>query len=202
MPAGTEDQVDHRKLPRRRGEVLEQAILRAALDELLEVGYVGVTMERIAARARTSKAALYRRWANRAELIAQASGEFATSQVRAPDTGELRSDLLAYLRSAADLLDSAYGQVVRGVMSELLREDQELGTAVREQFRMLGAVKIESILHRAVERGQARPTVLGTRVVTVANDLLRHEYMLWGGPLTDELIADIVDSVYLPLVRP
>ena len=54
---------------RRRGEVLERALYEATLAELAEVGYGGLTMEGIAARAHTGKAALYRRWATKCELV-------------------------------------------------------------------------------------------------------------------------------------
>ena len=47
---------------RRRGKELEDALYDATLAELAAVGYGGLTMEGIAARARTGKAALYRRW--------------------------------------------------------------------------------------------------------------------------------------------
>ena len=65
-------QADHRKGPRRRGEALFQAIYDATLAELVASGYAGMAMERVAARARTSKASLYRRWPSRAELVADA----------------------------------------------------------------------------------------------------------------------------------
>ena len=54
---------------RRRGEVLERALYEATLAELAEVGYGGLTMEGIAARARTGKAALYRRWCSKHDLV-------------------------------------------------------------------------------------------------------------------------------------
>src|SRR4030088_534603 len=53
---------------RRRGAELEQAILRAAAEELTESGYGGMTMERVARRAGTNKNTIYRRWPNRAAL--------------------------------------------------------------------------------------------------------------------------------------
>src|SRR5579863_6163266 len=54
---------------RRRGEVLEAALLDAAWAELQAVGYAGLTMEAVADRAGTSRAVLYRRWRNRPELV-------------------------------------------------------------------------------------------------------------------------------------
>src|SRR5262249_60552442 len=64
------DPIDHRKGPRRRGDVLYSAIFEATLDELTDVGYAELRMERIASRARASKGSLYGRWSSRAELWA------------------------------------------------------------------------------------------------------------------------------------
>ncbi len=49
---------------RRRGEVLREAVFEAALAEIAERGVRGASMDRIAKRAGTGKAALYRRWPN------------------------------------------------------------------------------------------------------------------------------------------
>src|SRR6201992_3847700 len=54
---------------RRRGKQLEDALYDATLAELAAVGYGGLTMEGIAARARTGKAALYRRWTCKHDLV-------------------------------------------------------------------------------------------------------------------------------------
>lgn len=199
MSTSTEQLADHRKGPRRRGQELEHAILTAALDELTENGYPAVTMDRVASRARTSKAALYRRWPNRASLIMEAIRQRAAQHVVVPDTGSLRADMLGYVRSLRDVFDSLDGNVARAMLVELAR-DEELSAWVRERFRMVGPIEVERILTRAINRGEARPEVLTTRAATVANDLLRNEVLLQGSPISDEVITDIVDTVFLPLV--
>lgn len=84
---------------RRRGAVLEEAILRAAVDELTQSGFAGLTMDKVAARAGTNKNAIYRRWPNRLALGIAAYRQLATT-VQPPDTGDLRSDVLELLRGA------------------------------------------------------------------------------------------------------
>lgn len=84
---------------RRRGAALEEAILRAAVDELTESGYAGLTMDKVAARAGTNKNAIYRRWPNRLALGIAAYRQLATT-VPLPDTGSLRGDVLEWLRQA------------------------------------------------------------------------------------------------------
>jgi AcrR family transcriptional regulator len=190
---------DHRKGPRRRGEVLEQAILAAALEELAEVGYAGLTMDRVAVRARTSKAALYRRWSNRAELVVDACRRRLISDGGVPDTGELRGDMIAFLRIMSDRMDSPFGAVLRGLLAEVLRKP-ELAEEIREQIFDSGPTAITTILRRAVARGEVPEHLLASRRATVAADLLRNEFLLYGGPIPDETIREIVDDVYLPLM--
>src|SRR6266536_3554148 len=79
---------------RRRGAELEDALLQAAWEEVSAVGYANLTMEGVAARARTGKAVLYRRWPNRAVLILAAMRHRVGSIVsEIPDTGDLREDV-------------------------------------------------------------------------------------------------------------
>src|ERR1700678_1833844 len=80
---------------RRRGEELEAALLDAAWDELAEVGFAKLTMESVAARARTGVAVLYRRWPRKDDLVIAAIGNYGRMRpVEIPDTGTLRGDML------------------------------------------------------------------------------------------------------------
>src|SRR6478752_8291600 len=83
---------------RRRGEQLESELLDAAWAELVHAGYANLTMESVAARARTGIAVLYRRWANKEQLVLAALDHHRKSNpVAVPDTGTLREDLLGQL---------------------------------------------------------------------------------------------------------
>src|SRR5215475_14638803 len=100
---------------RRRGAVLEQAILRAAADELTESGYAGMTMDRVARRAGTNKNTIYRRWPNRAALGIAAYRQLVTATTQLPDTGELRGDVLELLRRANRIWSSPTGGILRAL---------------------------------------------------------------------------------------
>jgi len=53
-----------------------------------------------------------------------------------------------------------------------------------------------------VARGEAPPEALHPRVATVAIVLLRNEYITRGiATVPDSVLVEIVDEVYLPLVR-
>jgi hypothetical protein len=59
-----------------------------------------------------------------------------------------------------------------------------------------------TILGRAVARGEASPEALHPRVATVAIVLLRNEFVVRGVTTApDDVLVEITDEVYLPLVR-
>lgn len=186
---------------RRRGAALEEAILRAAARELTEVGYQGMTMDRVARRAGTNKNAIYRRWPNRAALGIAAYRQLAVRETRVPDTGELRGDVLELLRMANRNWSSPTGEILRGLLAGA-GDEPELLEQIRENSLDAGSRMWLTLLGRAVARGEAAPEALHPRVATVAIVLLRNEFVVRGYPSApDEVIVEIVDEVYLPLVH-
>jgi AcrR family transcriptional regulator len=192
---------DHRKGPRRRGDALTAAIFGATLAELAEVGYSELTMERVACRARASKGSLYRRWSNRAELVVDAIHHARPKHVEAPDTGSVREDLLGYLRALANLLNGADGEAARGLMVEAVR-DPELMAVVRTRFTDPGIERVLDVLRRGAVRGEVRPTALTHRVASVGPGLLRQQFLIYGSPIPDGVVVELVDEVLMPLISP
>jgi AcrR family transcriptional regulator len=188
-------------MARRRGAELEEAILRAATEELVESGYAGLTMDRVAARAGTNKNALYRRWPNRAALGVAAYHRLVVDEQRLPDTGSLRGDVLELLRGANRHWSSPLGEVMRGLLAGAA-DDPDLLALIRERAGDGGADLWLELLRRAVDRGQAPAAALDPRVATVAIALLRNEYTVRGHPhVPDAVLVEITDRVYLPLLR-
>lgn len=59
-----------------------------------------------------------------------------------------------------------------------------------------------AMLERAAARGEAPPAAVHHRVATAPMMLLRAEYVMRGVPsVPDEVLVEIVDEVFLPLVR-
>jgi len=194
--------VDHRRLPRRRDRVLIEAIHAATLAELSETGYAGLSIDRVAKRARTSKAAIYRRWPSRADLVAAAI-RYASEcdQDMTPDTGDVRADLFAVLRAAADRLAGPFGEAARGLITETLA-DPEATRAARDHLEKERNRMITTVLERAVARGQIRRQALTPQLVSLAPALVSHHFLLHGAPIADQTINDILDHVVIPLMRP
>ena len=107
---------------RRRGEALERAIFAAVIDQLAAVGYAGLTMDGVAAAASTGKAALYRRWPSKAELVADALDHALPAPEDAPDRGNIREDLIEHMRQKAVVLNSQVGRAVQSLFAEIERD--------------------------------------------------------------------------------
>ncbi|MEU4446161.1 TetR/AcrR family transcriptional regulator [Actinosynnema sp. NPDC050801] len=191
---------DHRKLPRRRGEELNAAIYQAVLAELAEVGYAKLTMERVAERARTGKAALYRRWSSRMELAVDAVYHALPDPASPPDTGSFRGDLLALLRRSAELLTGPAGEALRGLLGDVLR-DPERTAELRRLSQGNGRKAMREITRRAVERGEVDGDSVTPRRLEVPQAMLRQHFLFNGVPVPDDVIVGIVDEVVVPLFR-
>ena len=185
---------------RRRGAALESALLDAAWAELQDVGYARLTMEGVADRASTSRAVIYRRWSSRHELVIAALGhQQPIGRGRIPDTGSLREDLLTIMRRAARRISDIGPSTVTGLLNDLTADDAS--HEIIDQLARGGGEAVQQILAQAAARGEARENVPG-RVARLPIDLIRHELILTHRAPTSETLEEIVDEIFLPLVKP
>ena len=185
---------------RRRGAALEAALHDAAWNELQSVGYAKLTMERVADRAQTSRAVIYRRWSSRHELVIAAMlHQQPTGTRRIPDTGSLREDVLTIMRRAARRISDIGPATVVGLLNDLMADDAP-DTIVDQLARGGGEVMRQALVH-AGARGEACEHV-PERVVRLPLDLIRHELILTHRSPSSQTLEEIVDQIFLPLVVP
>ncbi|GIF69986.1 TetR family transcriptional regulator [Asanoa ishikariensis] len=185
---------------RRRGEALETALLETAWDELVEVGFARLTMESVAARAKTGVAVLYRRWPRKDDLALAAIQHFGdTHPVEIPDTGSLRGDLVALLRGASSGR-IAFVTVVSAAFSGLLASSGLTPAQVREKLLGNRQPRSAELYRRAHERGEIDLARIPPVVLTMPFDLMRHDMLMTFQPISDKRILEIVDDLFLPLV--
>jgi len=139
---------------RPRSQAADAAIFKAAYKLFLVHSYVEVSMEMLAQEAGVSKATLYRRYANKAELAVHFLVSLAVK--KAPDfvvEGSYKERLTLNLRGLRDLLAGAYADVVAGVIAQSQHDK-----ALREQFIEQFLRPVQAIgdrdLAKAVEDGE------------------------------------------------
>jgi AcrR family transcriptional regulator len=186
---------------RRRGQTLEQAIFQAVLDQLQTVGYARLTMEGVAGCAHTGKAALYRRWPRKEDLVVDALDHVLPALADLPDHGNLRDDLLDLLRQLAAMVNSGTGCALRCLLAEV---DQEHPFARLLHERVFAPRKRSflAVLQRAADRGQLRADAAGQLVADVGPAMVVQRFLVDGPPVPDDYVVSILDQVVMPLLRP
>jgi AcrR family transcriptional regulator len=188
---------------RRHGKQLESALLAAGWDELVEVGYARLTMESIAVRARTSEAVLYRRWANKDQLVLAAIEHYRTANpVAVPDTGALRGDLLGELTAVSEARAAVFAIVAAAAFSGLLADTGLTPAQVRDKVMDAQALpRVRIIYQRAHDRGEIDLERVPSAVLDMPFDLVRHDLLMDLEPPRPARIRSIVDELFLPLLR-
>ena len=186
---------------RRRGAELEQAILDAAWEQLIAEGYEHFTINTVAARARTSKPVLYRRWKTRDDLLrATVRHVGAASAPSIPDTGTLRGDLLALLANANSTTRNPVAALVSSMLGSYYNQTGPTPAELREAFLSQRGSAVEQVVNRAVERGEVDPARLTPRIIALPFDLFRNEMMMTLKPVPNHVLRQIVDDIFIPLV--
>jgi AcrR family transcriptional regulator len=128
-------------------------VLDAALTIATEEGPGGLSMEAIAKRAGVSKETLYRWWRSKTEVILDAMAERGQRTIPVPDSGDLRSDLQAFLRATVASADLATVQMLH-VIASAAAADETVAVAVRDRFLSTRRRDLGAILERAAFRGE------------------------------------------------
>ncbi|PRC44253.1 TetR family transcriptional regulator [Mycobacterium sp. ITM-2017-0098] len=186
---------------RRRGAELDSAIRATVLELLAEHGPDGVTMDAVAAAARTSKPVLYRRWPDRRALLRDTLLGVATAAIPSRDTGSFRSDMLAVLRGWAALFTGESAPLMRSVVM-VVAADPELAATFRSEVIGMRKDEMNAILARAVERGEVRADVPVDLVRELGQSVLWHRLLISGDPIDDDVVTRLVDDVLIPVTRP
>lgn len=178
---------------------MDRAILEATLALVAEPGWSAVTMEGIAERAGVGKAALYRRWKSRETVLASAV-DGLVSEIRIPDTGSIRQDLLELMRQAVALYRGQAGRLMPGLVSAMA-EHEGVAVAVREGFLASRREALRSVLQRAIERGELRADCDLELTLDFLGGPLFYRLLVTGGPLDDRLAEGTVEIMLRGIAR-
>ena len=188
---------------RRRGEQLEKEILETAWIELVAVGYAGLTMESVSARAHTGIAVLYRRWPNKDELVLAAiKHHLIHDPVEFPDTGNLRADLLQALTDMGQVRVETYSTILAIAFSGFLASAGL--TVAQMRVRIMGnegLARLQGMYERAHKRGELALDRIPQSVLALPFDLVRHDLLMGPKPVASSRIKSIVDEMFFPLVN-
>lgn len=194
--------LDAPKLGRKRDHTRDPEILEAALDVLAETGYAGMTIDMVAARAKAGKATVYRRWASKSVLVLDAVSCMKREDVlpeNLPDTGTLRGDLVAGIKTRTTEESIRKMRIMAGLMS-MISQDPELADVARESIIEPRASVNRMFLRRAIDRGEIPADVDVETLAMVSQSMGMYRMLVQRQPMTPEFLLSIVDGVILPAV--
>lgn len=163
---------------------------------LQQHGFDRLTVEAVATEAKSSKATIYRRWPSKAELVLAAFTEGTRTQLVAPRTGALRSDLL---RIGASVCEEArrHASTLSAVMTEVSRSPA-LSAAMQNEFVLQRKTLMTEVLTDAVRRGEIDAAAIHDELWDVLPGYLVFRSLMPGHPPTEETVRALVDEVLIP----
>jgi AcrR family transcriptional regulator len=168
-----------------------------------------MTMESVASRAGTNKSVLYRRWGDKSELVITAMRKYLPKIANdVSDTGSLRNDVYAYLHGLMEPLKLIGAQTIRGLIMEpvvwrtiIAAVPQVIEQRLEEKKEDKVTLALTAILKNAELRGEVRFEKLTPRIISLPMNLMLCEVITKLEPVSDEVIAEIVDDIFMPLIR-
>jgi AcrR family transcriptional regulator len=157
---------------RPRDPDVDRRLVRAAVAHYAELGWAGFSLDAVARRACVGKAALYRRWTGKEELLVAALTAGVPAVVDA-DTGSLRGDLVRLAEQLLTMHLGVEGQALRRMDVEYpaIPDIQEPW----EQRRRAQIVAARAIVRRGIDRGEIAPDTSATLLLdTLCGGVVTH----------------------------
>jgi AcrR family transcriptional regulator len=174
----------------------ESELLAVTLQLLQEHGYDRLTVDAVAARARASKATVYRRWPSKAALVLAAFIEGIRQVAVPPETGTLRGDLL-HMGELICQQGRQHAGTIRAVLVEVSRSPA-LNDVMQHQFIEQRKALMTHILAQAVDRGEIEQATIDDELWDVLPHYLIFRSIMPGKPPTKQTVQALVDEVIIP----
>ncbi|MGY1688658.1 TetR/AcrR family transcriptional regulator [Geodermatophilus sp. SYSU D01105] len=185
---------------RRLDPARDEAIAAAVLEVLGREGWSGLTMDAVAMAAGVGKATIYRRWSSKADLLLGVMDVAGGDRVTAPDTGDLREDLVALLTAAVARLSGPAGRTTRSLLGAVI-DDPALAEAYQRGPLASWDLAWATVFERAVDRDEITRDAASSLAVEVGPAVLALRWLVTGRAVDADLVTEVVDDLVLPLLR-
>jgi AcrR family transcriptional regulator len=176
------------------------AIEKATIELLREVGYEQITVESVALRAQVSKTTIYRRWKNKAELVADAVHHYAFCKAPAIDTGSLRGDLIEVISEKVKTMKSADGQLIAGLLAAA-RTDSDLAEILSQSLAGYASAAHSTIIDRALVRGEISSRNKPEIIWELTPAVISYRIFMTHQSVSRKYIEHFVDDVLMPVLK-
>jgi AcrR family transcriptional regulator len=138
-------------------------MLQATLELLAEVGFDAMSIDAIAARAGVGKTTIYRRYASKEELVADAI-ENVREEIVLPDTGTFQGDIDMLIQNAAQITLSPLGRQTVAMIISSASSNAQFAQIYWTKYLQPRRKTFAIVLERAKARNEV-PTDLDSDLV-------------------------------------
>ena len=175
---------------RPRSEQLHQAILKAALDLVLEVGFRNVSVEGIAARTGVGKTTIYRRWPNKAAVVMEAFIGLLEPASRFPENQRPTERLRLQMHITAKAFRGRVGALVKALLAEA-QFDPELAKSFKENWTLPRRKLVYDVLKEAISLGEVRADLDIEAAIDAFYGPIYYRLQKATGPLSDAYVDKV-----------
>lgn len=169
---------------------MDHRILQATRELIDDIGYPALTVDKVATRAGVGKAAIYRRYASKAEMAFVATMD--EQQLSASTTtGSLYGDLLALVRDFHRRMATPAARHLAPALINELAVNPELDSRFKETFLAAEQAAFADIIEQAVARGELAGAVDPALAHLLLLGSLASALYILNLPVDDALVTDL-----------
>ncbi|MEL6470925.1 MAG: TetR/AcrR family transcriptional regulator [Cyanobacteria bacterium J06623_4] len=173
-----------------------QAILKATLSLLAEVGFDAMSIEAIASRAGVGKTTIYRRYAGKEELVAAAI-ESIREEVEIADTGSLWGDLDTIIENAAQTTLSPLGRQAVAMIISSASTNPQFAQLYWKNYLQPRRRAFSAVIERAKARNEVKDDLDPGLVFDAMSGIMLYARIFQPAP--DDWKADVRRALQLLL---
>ncbi|KOS27145.1 TetR family transcriptional regulator [Bacillus anthracis] len=182
------------KKGRPRNIETQKAILSASYELLLESGFKAVTVDKIADRAKVSKATIYKWWPNKAAVVMDGFLS-AAARLPVPDTGSALNDILTHATSLANFLISREGTIINELVGEG-QFDSKLAEEYRARYFQPRRLQAKQLLEKGMKRGELKENLDVQLSIDLIYGPIFYRLLVTGEKLDDSYVHDLVINAF------
>lgn len=183
------------KRGRPRNVETHKSILSASYELLLETGFKAVTVDKIADRAKVSKATIYKWWPNKAAVVMDGFLSATAAKLPVPDTGSALNDILIHATSLARFLTSREGIIITELVGEG-QFDSKLAKEYRTRYFQPRRLQAKHLLEKGIQRGELKETLDIELSIDLIYGPIFYRLLVTGDKLDDSYVHHLVMNAF------
>ncbi|MBA9084041.1 AcrR family transcriptional regulator [Fontibacillus solani] len=183
------------KRGRPRSTETQQSILSAAYELLLQEGFAAITIEKMAERAKVSKATIYKWWPNKAAVVMDGFMSAASERLPVPDTGSVFDDITIHAVNLTRFLTSREGHIITQLLGEG-QFDEALAESYRIRYFQPRRLEARKLIEQGVHRGELQENLDIEICIDLIYGPIFYRLLVTGAELNDAYVQQLVVKAF------